>query len=90
MIKQSLEKVIEKENLTFDEAYNVMSEIMSGNVNNAHLAGLLIGLKSKGETPQEVAGFAKAMREKSIKINSEDDNVIDVLYDLISFFPLYS
>ncbi len=78
MIKEYLEKVIEKENLTFDEASFVMSEIMSGSVNNSHLAGFLIALKAKGEMPEEVAGFAKAMRDKSIKINVEDDNVIDV------------
>jgi len=78
MIIKYLEKVIEKENLSFDESYRIMEEIMSGNVNNSHLAGLLVALKSKGETPVEVAGFAKAMRDKSIKIEIEDDNVIDV------------
>lgn len=78
MIKKYLEKIIEKENLTFDESSMVMSEIMSGNVNNSHLAGFLIALKSKGETPAEVAGFAKAMKEKSVKIEIDDSNIIDV------------
>ena len=78
MIKKYLEKLIEKENLTFDESFMVMSEIMSGNVNNSHLAGFLIALKSKGETPAEVAGFAKAMKEKSVKIEMDGNNVIDV------------
>jgi anthranilate phosphoribosyltransferase len=77
-MKEYLEKVIAKQNLTFDESYFVMNEIMTGNVNNSHLAGFLIALKSKGETPEEVAGFAKAMREKSVKINCEEDNIIDV------------
>jgi len=78
MIKEYLEKVIEKEDLTFNESSMVMNEIMSGNVNNSHLAGFLIALKSKGETPAEVAGFAKAMKEKSVKIEIDDNNVIDV------------
>lgn len=78
MIKEYLERVIEKENLTFDESFSIMTEIMEGNINNSHMAGFLIGLKSKGETSEEVAGFAKAMREKSIKINCDDENVIDV------------
>ncbi len=78
MIKEFLQKVIEKEDLTFDESYSVMSEIMNGEVNNSHLAGFLIALKSKGEKPAEVAGFAKAMKEKSIKISCYDTNVIDV------------
>lgn len=77
-MKEYLEKIIAKQNLTFDESYFVMNEIMTGNVNNSHLAGLLISLKAKGETPEEVAGFAKAMREKSVKIKCNDKNAIDV------------
>lgn len=76
MIKNYLEKVIEKENLSLDESYDAMNKIMSGEVNNLLLSGFLIALKSKGETSDEIAGFAKAMRDKSIKINSED--AIDV------------
>ncbi len=78
MIKQYLEKVIDKEDLSFEESFSAMSEIMSGNVNNSHLAGLLIALKTKGEKPSEVAGFAKAMQEKSIRVYCDDENAIDV------------
>ena len=78
MIKEYLEKVINKEDLSFDESYSAMSEIMNGEVNNSHLAGFLIALKAKGERPAEVAGFAKAMQGKSIKVNCSDENVIDV------------
>jgi len=78
MIKEYLQKVIDKEDLSFDESYTAMIEIMSGEVNNSYLAGFLIALKSKGERPAEVAGFAKAMQEKSIRIICDDENVIDV------------
>jgi anthranilate phosphoribosyltransferase len=77
-MKEYLERIVAKENLSFNESFALMSEIMSGNVNNSHLAGLLIALKSKGETAEEVAGFAKAMRDKGIKINCSDENAIDV------------
>ena len=77
MIKQIIQKVIEKENLTFAESHNAMNKIMSGEVNNSQIAALLVALKSKGEHADEVAGFAKAMREKSIKVNSHS-NSIDV------------
>ncbi|MGE5847579.1 MAG: anthranilate phosphoribosyltransferase, partial [Ignavibacteria bacterium] len=77
-MKEYLERIVAKENLSIHESFALMSEIMSGNVNNSHLAGLLIALKSKGETPEEVAGFAKAMRDKSVKINCIDENAIDV------------
>ncbi len=77
-MKEYLEKVIEGEDLTYDEAYNVMFSIMSGNENNSKIASLLTALKMKRETPIEVAGFVKAMREKVIKIKCSDENVIDV------------
>ncbi|MCZ7601336.1 MAG: anthranilate phosphoribosyltransferase [Melioribacteraceae bacterium] len=77
-MKAELEKVIEGHNLTFDEAYEVMYSIMSGNENNSKIASLLTALKIKGETSEEVAGFVKAMREKVIKIKCENERVIDV------------
>ena len=77
-MKSYIEKVIIREDLTFEEAYHVMHTIMSGEVNNAHLAGILIALKAKGECAAEIAGFAKAMREKSIKVKVSNPNVIDV------------
>jgi anthranilate phosphoribosyltransferase len=70
MIKEIIQKVINKEKLNFNEAHVAMNKIMSGEVNNSQIAALLTALKSKGETAEEVAGFAKAMREKSIKVNS--------------------
>ncbi len=78
MIKEYLEKVIEKEDLSFDEAFTVMNDVMTGTVNNSQLAGFLVALKAKGETPSEVAGFAKAMRNNCIKIECDDENAIDV------------
>ncbi|NJD21697.1 MAG: anthranilate phosphoribosyltransferase [Melioribacter sp.] len=78
MIKNYIEKVAERENLTLNDAYNVMHKIMSGEVNETQIAALLLALKTKGETPEEVAGFAKAMRDFSVKINNQDKNMIDV------------
>jgi anthranilate phosphoribosyltransferase len=78
MIKEYIQKIVDKEDLSFEESYQVMDYIMSGQVNNSQLAGFLIGLKSKGETSPEIAGFAKAMRDKSIKIQCDDVNAIDV------------
>ncbi|NWF50041.1 MAG: anthranilate phosphoribosyltransferase [Ignavibacteriaceae bacterium] len=77
MIKELIEKLTEKINLSFNESFNLMNEIMDGKLTDAQLAGILIALKSKGESPEEIAGFAKAMRERSIKI-SNGNNAIDV------------
>jgi len=78
MIKQYIEQVIDRQDLSFNQSYEVMHHIMNGEVNDIHLTAFLVAMKSKGETPAEIAGFAKAMKEKSIKINCDDDNVIDV------------
>lgn len=78
MIKKYLEKIIGGKNLTFDEARNVSSKIMSGEVNHSQIAALLTALKMKGETFEEVAGFVSAMREKSVKIQSKNNGAIDV------------
>ncbi|MGE5411499.1 MAG: anthranilate phosphoribosyltransferase, partial [Clostridiales bacterium] len=75
MIKYYLEKVISKEDLSFEESFDAMDQIMSGNINNSQLSGFLTALKAKKETPEEIAGFTKAMRNKSIKVNTSTDNL---------------
>lgn len=77
-MKLYIEKMLDREHLTFEEAFFVMDRIMSGEVNNSQLAALLIALKSKGESPAEIAGFAKAMRGKSVKVETDTTNLIDV------------
>ena len=77
-MKNYIEKLLDKEDLTIEESYDAMNRIMSGSVNNSNLAGLLIALKAKGEAPTEVAGFARAMRDNCIKINVPLENTIDV------------
>ncbi|MEW6654785.1 MAG: anthranilate phosphoribosyltransferase [Bacteroidota bacterium] len=78
MIKEYLEKVTEGNNLPLDEAYLVMQHIMKGECTNSQISGLLLALKTKGETPEEVAGFVKAMRDEGLKIKSHNKNTIDV------------
>jgi anthranilate phosphoribosyltransferase len=77
-MKTYIQKIIDKEDLTFEEAYQAMHTIMSGEVNNSHLAGFLIALKAKGESATEIAGFAKAMREMSVRVEVDNTNLIDV------------
>ena len=77
-MKNYIEKLLDREDLTIEESYDAMNRIMSGSVNNSNLAGLLIALKAKGEAPTEVAGFARAMRDNCIKINVPLENTIDV------------
>ena len=73
MIKEAIYKITEKQDLTFDEAYTVMNEIMSGETtptqNSAFLAALSTK-STKAETTAEIAGCAAAMREKAIRCDT--------------------
>lgn len=77
MIKEAIGKLAEKQNLSVSEAQGAMSEIMSGNATDAQIAGFLMGLRLKGETPDEIAGCARSMREKAVRIHTTQMNVID-------------
>lgn len=77
MIQNALQKLIEKTDLTKQEAYECVMEIMSGKASDALIASFLTALRMKGETISEISGFAKAMREMATKINTKHQNVID-------------
>ena len=78
MINEIIFKLIDKKDLTFNEAEETADLLMHGKVNNSQIAGLLTALRSKGETPNEIAGFANAMRNNGIKLKVSNDNLIDV------------
>jgi anthranilate phosphoribosyltransferase len=63
MIKEQLNLLLDQRALTFDQAYDMMSAIMHGQCSDIEISALLVALRMKGETADEVAGCAKAMRE---------------------------
>jgi len=67
-MKQILEQILDKQNLTRDEAFNVMSSIMSGEFDDPQIAGFLMALRAKGETVDEITGFAQAMRDIMVTV----------------------
>lgn len=73
MIRDALRQVVEGGNLSEQEAVDVMQEIMDGDATPSQIAAFIIAMRMKGETVDEVAGFAKVMRDKSIKIPTERD-----------------
>ncbi|MGA9405869.1 MAG: anthranilate phosphoribosyltransferase [Bacteroidota bacterium] len=77
MIQQSIHTLIEKKDLSRQEAYDTMTEIMSGNASEPLIASFLTALRMKGEVAAEIAGCAQAMREKSTKIETKHAGVID-------------
>jgi anthranilate phosphoribosyltransferase len=78
MIKKVLQNILEGKNLSFKEATNTANLLMNGKINNSQIAALLTALKYKEETPEEIAGFAMAMRNNGIKISCNIHNTIDV------------
>ena len=76
-MKLIIEKILNPQNLTQEEARNVMLKIMSGEFNDAQISGFLIALRAKGETSDEIAGFVQAMRDKMTRIDSVE-NAIDM------------
>ncbi|NLK94893.1 MAG: anthranilate phosphoribosyltransferase [Clostridiales bacterium] len=73
-IKEAIKKVIEGSNLSENEMADVMNQIMSGDTTSAQKGGFLVGLKAKGETPEELLGAAKALRSHTLKIDIKDKN----------------
>jgi anthranilate phosphoribosyltransferase len=67
-IIKGLKKISQKKSLTADEAEAIMREIMSGKVQESQLGAFLIALSMKGETIEEITGFARIMRELSNRI----------------------
>ena len=67
-MKQILEQLLEGDDLSHDSAFDVMLSIMSGKFNHPHIAGFHMALRAKGETVDEIAGFANAMREKMVSV----------------------
>ena len=71
MIKEAIEKVVSKEDLTYDEAYTVMNEIMSGKTSQVQNAAYLAALSTKStkaETIAEISGSAAAMRDHALPV----------------------
>ncbi len=76
MIKEAIVKIVNKEDLTYDEAYTVMNEIMSGETSATQNAAFLSALSTKSaraETTDEIAGCAAAMRDHATQVKTGMD-----------------
>ncbi len=74
MIKEAIVKIVNKQDLTYDEAYTVMNEIMSGESSPTQNAAFLAALSTKSaraETTDEIAGCAAAMRAHATKVETD-------------------
>ena len=81
MIKEAIVKIVDTQDLTYDEAYSVMNEIMSGETSPTQNAAFLAALSTKStkaETIDEIAGCAAAMRDHALKV-PHDMDVLEIV-----------
>ncbi len=82
MIKEAIIKIVCKEDLSYDEAYAVMNEIMSGETTPTQNAAFLAALSTKStksETIDEIGGCAAAMREHALSVDGGDRDTFEIV-----------
>lgn len=77
MIKEAISKIVTGSDLTLAEARDVMSEIMLGEATLSQIGAFLTALRMKGETVNEIAGCAQAMRESAIAVKPRRSQLVD-------------
>ena len=77
MIRETIAKLVENKPLTHDEAHATLREIMAGEATPAQIAAFITALRIRGETPEVIAGSARAMREKYTAVHTPDGLVVD-------------
>src|SRR5947199_8463178 len=78
MIVEVLHRIVtHRESLSRDEARAAMGEVLSGECTDSQIAALLVGLHMKGETVEEIVGFAEAIRAAATPIPVNADSVVD-------------
>jgi anthranilate phosphoribosyltransferase len=69
-VRAALSAVVDGRTLSMDEAHGAMGSVMDGEATPAQLAALLVALRMRGETVEELAGFAAAMRERVVRVQA--------------------
>jgi len=79
VIREAIARIVDGASLTAEEAAAVMGEIMDGQATPAQIGALITALRMKGETPEEIAGFAVAMRQRAHRIEPQVPTFVDVV-----------
>jgi len=75
IIADAVRALVERRDLSRIEAAGAMDAIMSGAATNAQIAAFLVALRMKGETVEELIGFAQVMRQKVVRVRTRGDEV---------------
>jgi anthranilate phosphoribosyltransferase len=77
MIQRALGRILDGHDLSRAEAREVMAEVMAGEATPAQIGGFLVALRSKGETADEIAGCAEAMRSHVLAVRPKREDLVD-------------
>src|SRR5436190_7903889 len=77
MIQRAIAQVLEVDSLSREAARDAMGEIMAGEATQAQIAGLVTALRLKGESVDEIAGFAEAIREQAVPCRPKRRDLVD-------------
>lgn len=78
-MRDAINAVMQRENLTFDQMHTLMHQIMTGEASDAQIGGLLVGLAMKGESAIEISAAAQVMRELMNRVTLNTDKVVDIV-----------
>jgi anthranilate phosphoribosyltransferase len=76
-MQEALARLLDGHDLSRDQARSVMNEVMEGDATPAQIGGLLVALRLKGETADEIAGCAEAMRSHVLAVRPKRDDLVD-------------
>jgi len=77
MIANAIKRVVEGQHLGRDEMHSVFGDVMDGRASDIQKCALLVALRMKGETPEEITGAALAMRERVTPLDVDRENLVD-------------
>ena len=75
MFKNSIDQILQGKSMSDVEAKDLMDSIMEGELTDSQISAILVALRTKGETVEEITGFARAMKDKSKRVNVIDYSI---------------
>lgn len=76
-LREALDKVLARADLTSDEAADALQEIVAGDIPGSLISAFLVGLRMKGESAAEIAGFARTMRSNAVAVTPKATGLVD-------------
>src|SRR5260370_14812750 len=76
-LRRALSALANRQSLSEDQTAEVFGVVMSGEATPAQIGGLLMGLRAKGETADELAGAARALRHAMVRVDAAHQHLVD-------------